>query len=126
MKNYVKRIALAGVLALAVSMLASCQVGANYSAEAQMKGDVQQIYIEPKDQIVSVPYTGDQPIEIKQTDDPYEAGLVDENGYLTESGKKWDKNGNGEDDDFPDAEGAGGEEGGMEDDTEGAEESTEE
>ena len=44
---------------------------------------------------------------VKPTDDPYEAKLVDENGYLTESGKKWDKNGNGLDDDFPDAEGAG-------------------
>lgn len=107
MKNYAKRIALAGALALAVVMLASCQVGSNYSAEVQMKGDVQQIPQTSKDQIVSVPYTGGTPVETVQTDDPYEAKLVDENGYLTESGKKWDKNGNGLDDDFPDAEGTG-------------------
>lgn len=116
MKMIAKRIALASALAVGVVMLASCQVGANYSAE--MKGDAQQIPQTSKDQIVSVPYTGKQPIEIKETADPYEAKLVDENGYLTESGKKWDKNGNGLDDDFPDAEGAGeeteGEEGAEE------------
>ena len=118
MKMIAKRFALVSALAMSVAMLVSCQVGANYSAE--MKGDAQQIPQTSKDQVVSVPYTGDQPIEIKETADPYEAGLVDENGYLTESGKKWDKNGNGLDDDFPDAEGAGDAE--SEEGEEGAEE----
>lgn len=123
MKNYAKRIALAGALAVAVAMLASCQVGSNYTNEGQLKGDVQQIPQTRKDQIVSVPYTGGTPVEVVQTDDPYEAKLVDENGYLTESGKKWDKNGNGLDDDFPDAEGAGEEtEGDQTESEEGAEE----
>ncbi len=122
MKNNIKRIALIGALAVAVAMLASCQVGANYSAE--LKGDVQQIPTDPKDQIISVPYTGGTPVEIQTTDDPYEAGLVDENGILTESGKKWDKNGNGLDDDFADAEGGAEDIEGEEstEDGEGAEE----
>ena len=127
MKMNVKRIALMGGLMLAVSMLAACQVGANYSAE--MKGDASQIYIDRKDAIVSVPYTGGTPVEEKTPADPYEAGLVDENGYLTESGKKWDKNGNGIDDDFPDVEGAGDVEEGAEEgaeEGESEEESTEE
>ena len=118
MKMNFKRIALMGGLTLAVVALAGCQVGANYSAE--MKGDSSQIYIDSKDEYVSVPYTGGTPVEEKSTDDPYEAGLVDENGYLTKSGKKWDKNGNGIDDDFPDVEGAG--EDAEEDAEEGAEE----
>ena len=88
MKKWTKCIALMGILAICLSMLAGCQVGRNYSEE--MMGNKDGLPSFKKDQKIEVPYTGEAKDEIIDTDDPVLAGLCDSEGNLTDGSGKVD------------------------------------
>ena len=79
------------MLIISLSMLAGCQEGRNYSGE--LAGNSAQIPTTSKQQLVDVPYTGDTPIEIIETDDPVLGGICDADGNLLDGSGKVDLSG---------------------------------
>lgn len=90
MNKRMKLIALAMVVVMSVTMLASCQGGLTY---ADNSGNTTFLDMVEKDDLVSVPWEGGTPVRIEKTTDPQYAPS---NGGSSENGGSDDNGGSGE------------------------------